>query len=102
MSSLLNDSSDVLTETRKAVQAAAYQLKDHRSLVNQLTKEKQPTQVAEDDLLWAYFPPERTKSNQTKFRSFYVRQVEYQNDRIILHVRLTYEKNKNWFDLKIV
>lgn len=97
----LIDSVDCINEARKAVLRAAYATKDRRKLSNKLFNEDKRIHVQEDDLLWAYFSPEITKNSQTQFRSFYVRQIISQKDKMILFVRFTYEKEKNWFDLQI-
>ncbi|PQD43696.1 hypothetical protein SAMN04487821_11679 [Enterococcus malodoratus] len=70
MQELLIDSVDCIKETRKAPLDAAYATKDRRKLSNKLFNEEKRVHVQEDDLLWAYFPPEITKNNQTQFRSF--------------------------------
>lgn len=98
----LKDSVNILQETKKAILNAAYDLEDRRRFISRLLGEKQPVRVQEDDFLWACFAPRITKSDQTLFRSFYVRSVLYEKDKISLSTRLTYEKKKNWFDLNII
>ncbi|MBO1126573.1 hypothetical protein FQS96_14120 [Enterococcus faecalis] len=97
----LNSSIDILKETRKNLLNAAYSTEDRRRLANRVLKEKRPVRVQKEDILWAYFPPELTRWNQTKFRSFFVKEVVYQKNRVILTVRLSYEKQRNWFDLQL-
>lgn len=97
---ILKDSADLLKETRKALQTAAYATEDRRRLAKRLFNEKKAVHVQENDLLWAYFSPKMTRNNQTKFRSFYVRKVTHEKNRIVLFVRFAYEKNKRWFDLE--
>lgn len=96
----LIDSTDLLNETRKALQTAAYATEDRRRLAKRLFNEKKTVHIQENDLLWAYFSPEITRNNQTKFRSFYVKKVIYEKNRTVLFVRFAYEKNKRWFDLE--
>lgn len=99
---LLRQDVNILKETRHTLLVSAYSMEDRRRLSNRLFKERQKVQVQKEDLLWAYFPPELTTLNQTKFRCFIVKEVIHQKDKIILFVRLTYEKQKNWFDMKIL
>lgn len=96
----LLESVDVIKETRKTLLIASYGLECQRRIVNQIIKDKQLIRVKEGDLLWAYFSPELTQNSQTQFRSFYVESVHYEKDTVILMMTLTYEKMKNWFDLK--
>lgn len=97
----LSSSVDILKETRKALLDAAYSKEDRQRLANRVLKEKRLVRVQKEDILWAYFPPELTRWNQTKFRSFFVKEVVYQKNRVILMVRLSYEKQRNWFDLQL-
>lgn len=99
---LLRQDVDILKETRYALLVSAYSIEDRRRLSNQLFKEHQKVQIQKEDLLWAYFPPELTTFNQTKFRCFSVKEVVHQKDRIILFVQLAYEKQKNWLDTKLL
>lgn len=99
---LLRQGVNILKETRHALLVSAYSIEDRRRLSNRLFKEHQKVQIQKEDLLWAYFPPELTTFNQTKFRCFTVKEVIHQKDRIILFVQLVYEKQKNWFDTKLL
>lgn len=99
---LLRQGVNILKETRHALLVSAYSIEDRRRLSNRLFKEHQKVQIQKEDLLWAYFPPELTTFNQTKFRCFSVKEVVHQKDRITLFVRLAYEKQKNWFETKLL
>lgn len=93
---------DRVKDTRKALLVSAYSTEDRRRLTNRLFKEHRKVQVQEEDILWAYFPPELTQSKQTMIRSFFVKAVESQKNKIILSVRFAYEKKKSWFDPKLL
>ena len=99
---LLCQNVNILKETKHALLVSAYSIEDRRRLSNRLFKEHQEVQVQKEDLLWAYFPPELTILNQTKFRCFSVKEVIYQKDRITLFVQLAYEKQKSWFNTKLL
>lgn len=73
LETILKDSTGLLNETRKSLQTAAYSTEDRRRLAKRLFNEKKTVHIQENDLLWAYFSPEITSNNQTKFRSFYVK-----------------------------
>ncbi|MFS1026348.1 hypothetical protein ACFC9R_13700 [Enterococcus casseliflavus] len=102
LSTLLRQDVDILKETRYALLVSAYSIEDRRRLSNRLFKEHQKVHVQKEDLLWTYFPPELTTFNQTKFRCFSVKEVIHQKDRITLFVQLAYEKQRNWFDTKLL
>lgn len=93
---------DVLNEVTKSLLRAANDLENRRRLTNFVLNERESIRIKETDILWAYFSPELTQSNQTKFRSFIVKTVIHERDRIILITQLTYEKNRNWFDPKLL
>ncbi|MGG5315813.1 hypothetical protein [Enterococcus sp. AZ072] len=99
LANLLENSIDVIQETRKALLVAAYQVQERRRLTNHIFKEHQVIQVQENDLLWAYYCPEKTKNHRTAFRSFLVKQRYHRKNKMILVVHPTYEQSKQWFDL---
>lgn len=98
---ILTNSIDILSSTKKALIISAYQIEERRRLTNRLFKEKQKVWIDEETILWAYFSPEQTKRKQIVFRSFIVKELVYVKNKIIVKVRLTYEKSKQWFDLKL-
>lgn len=100
LKNILKCSVDIIKETKRTLLAAAYELEDQRRLTNHFLKERKSVRVQPNDLLWGFFSSELTRFNQTKFRSFYVRSVAYEKEKIVLTVMLTYEKNKRWLDLK--
>lgn len=100
LQNILKCSVDIIKETKRTLLAAAYELEDQRRLTNHFLKERKSVRVQPNDLLWGFFSSELTRFNQTKFRSFYVRSVAYEKEKIVLTVMLTYEKNKRWLDLK--
>lgn len=100
LQNILKCSVDIIKETKRTLLAAAYELEDQRRLTNHFLKERKSVRVQPNDLLWGFFSSELTQFNQTKFRSFYVRSVDYEKEKIVLTVMLTYEKNKRWLDLK--
>lgn len=102
LNDLLRQDVNILKETRHALRVSAYSIENRRRLSSRLFKEHQKVQVQKEDLLWAYFPQELTIFNQTKFRCFTVKEVVHQKDRIILFVQLAYEKQKSWFDTKLL
>lgn len=98
----LLDSVDVFKEVTKSLLRAANDIENRRRLSNFVLNERESIRIKETDILWAYFSPELTQSNQTKFRSFIVKTVIHERDRIILITQLTYEKNRNWFYPKLI
>lgn len=99
LASLLEDSVDIIQETKKALVIAAYQVQERRRITNRIFREHQVIHVQENDLLWAYYSSEKNKNQRTAFRSFLVNQRYHRKNKMILVVQSTYEQSNQWFDL---